>query len=193
MQGFKGALLNGWELSGILTFQSGFPIRITSQADNELLDSTFNFEAPGEPNLVSQFKTVNPRGTVCQFGTGPLAIGAPPCVPISGYAFDPNLFDNTVAGSSGAGPNPVVLGTIGNAPRSICCAPGINNTDMSFMKNTPIGERMQLQFRTDIFNIWNHAQFYSVDGNVGNQGGTFGQPLHIRDPRLIQFALKLNF
>ena len=193
MQGFKGALLNGWELSGILTFQSGFPIRITSQADNELLDSTFNFEAPGEPNLVTQFKTVNPRGTVCQFGTGPLALGAPPCAPISGYAFDPNLFDNTVAGAPGAGPNPVVLGTIGNAPRSLCCAPGINNTDMSFMKNTPIGERMQLQFRADIFNIWNHAQFYSVDGNVGNQGGTFGQPLHIRDPRLIQFALKLNF
>jgi hypothetical protein len=191
--GFKGKLLDGWEISGIESLQSGFPVRITSQADNELLDSTFNFEAPGEPNLVGAFKTVNPRSTVCQFGTGPLASGAPPCVPVSGYVFDPNLFDNTVAGSSGAGPNPVVLGTIGNSPRSICCGPGINNTDMSFSKSTLFGERMRMEFRGDIFNVWNHAQFYSVDGNVGNQGGTFGRPLHVRDPRLVQFALKFRF
>jgi hypothetical protein len=191
--GFKGKLLDGWEISGIESLQSGFPIRITSQADNELLDSTFNFEAPGEPNLVAPFKTVNPRGTVCQFGTGPLAVGQPPCVPVSGYVFDPNLFDNTVAGTSSAGPNPVALGTIGSAPRSICCGPGINNTDISFNKSTQLGERLRMEFRGDIFNIWNHAQFYSVDGNVGNQGGTFGQPLHVRDPRLVQFALKFHF
>ena len=61
------------------------------------------------------------------------------------------------------------------------------------MKNTPIGERVQMQFRADIFNIWNHAQFYSVDGNVTNQGSTFGQVQHIHDPRLVQFALKFNF
>ncbi len=190
--GFKGKVLDGWEMSGIVSFQSGFPIRITSQADNELLDSTFNFEAPGEPNLVAPFKTVNPRGTVCQFGTGPLAPGAPACVPVSGYVFDPNLFDNTVPGP-GAGRNPVALGTIGNSPRSICCGPGINNTDLSFSKSTPLGERLRMEFRSDLFNIWNHAQFTSVDGNVGNQGGTFGQPLRIRDPRLVQLALKFRF
>jgi len=192
--GFKGKLLDGWEISGIETLQRGFPVRITSNfADNELLDNTFNFEAPGEPNLVAPFKTVNPRSTVCQFGTGPLAVGAPPCVPVSGFSFDPNLFDNSVAGSSTAGPNPVALGTIGNAPRSICCGPGINNTDLSFSKQTPLTERFGMEFRADIFNVWNHAQFYSVDGNVVNQGGTFGQPLKIRDPRLVQFALKFRF
>jgi hypothetical protein len=192
--GFKGKLLDGWELSGIVSFQSGFPIRITSNfADNELLDNNFNFEAPGEPNVVAPFKTVNPRSTVCRFGTGPLAPGARPCVPVSGFAFDPNLFDNTVAGTSGAGPNPVTLGTIGNSPRSICCGPGINNTDLSFSKQTQLTERLRMEFRGDIFNVWNHAQFFSVDGNVVNQGGTFGQPLKVRDPRLVQFALKFRF
>jgi hypothetical protein len=195
--GFKGKLLNGWEVSGILTFQSGFPIRITSQADNELLDSTFNFEAPGEPNLVAHFKTVNPRGTVCQFGTGPLAPGSPSCVPVSGYVFDPNLFDNASfdpsAGVPSTDPHAVTLGTIGNSPRSICCGPGINETDMSFSKQTSLTERLHMEFRADIFNMWNHAQFYSPDGNVGNQGSTFGQPLKVRDPRLVQFALKFRF
>jgi hypothetical protein len=64
---------------------------------------------------------------------------------------------------------------------------------MSFMKETRFGERWNVEFRGDIFNVWNHAQFYSVDGNVVNQGGTFGQPLKIRDPRLVQFALKFRF
>jgi hypothetical protein len=87
----------------------------------------------------------------------------------------------------------VTLGTIGNSPRSICCGPGINETDMSFSKLTSLTERLKMEFRGDIFNMWNHAQFFSVDGNVGNQGGTFGQPLKVRDPRLVQFALKFKF
>ena len=162
--GFKGKMLDGWEMSGILSFQSGFPIRITSQDDVEELDSTDLFEFPGEPNLTAPFHTQNIRQN-------------------NGFVFDPNLFTNST----------VAPGTIGNAPRSMCCGPGINNWDMSFMKETNFGERLQMEFRTDIFNIWNHAQFYSVDGDVSNQGSTFGQVQHVHDPRLIQFSLKFRF
>jgi hypothetical protein len=172
--GFKGKLLDGWEMSGIVSLQSGFPIRIQSQADNELLDSQFNFEAPGEPNLVAPFKTHNPR--------------------IDGFVFDPNLFDNNGYDPSTGpktDPNAVTLGTIGNSPRSLCCGPGINNTDLSFSKQTPLTERLHMEFRGDIFNIWNHAQFTSTDGNLANT--TFGKPTRIRDPRLVQFALKFRF
>jgi hypothetical protein len=162
--GFKGKLLNGWEASGIISFQSGFPIRITSQDDVEELDNTFDFEAPGQPNLTAPFHTQDIRKN-------------------GGFVFDPSLFTNDT----------VTPGTIGNAPRSICCGPGINNWDISFSKQTPIGERLRMEFRTDIFNVWNHAQFYTVDGNISNLGGTFGQVLHVRDPRLLQFALKFHF
>jgi Carboxypeptidase regulatory-like domain len=162
--GFKGKLVNGWEASGIISFQSGFPIRITSQDDVEELDSTFDFEAPGQPNLNAPFHTQDIRKN-------------------GGFVFDPNLFTNDT----------VAPGTIGNAPRSICCGPGINNWDMSFSKQTAIGERLRMEFRTDIFNVWNHAQFYTVDGDISNLGGTFGQVLHVRDPRLLQFALKFHF
>ena len=194
--GFKGRLLDGWEITGIETLQSGFPVRIQSQADNELLDSQFNFEAPGEPNLISAFKTVNPRGTVCAFGTGPLAqqanptITVPACQPVSGFTFDPNLFDNN-AFDSVANPLGVHLGTIGSSPRALCCGPGINNTDITFSKQTSLTERLHMEFRGDIFNIWNHAQFTSTDGNLSDP--TFGRPLRIRDPRLVQFALKFKF
>jgi len=168
--GFKGKLLDGWEISGIETLQSGFPVRITSQADNELLDSTFDFEAVGEPNLVAPFHTQDIRKN-------------------GGLAFNPALFDNNI--QSAGDLTGVPLGTIGNSPRSICCGPGIYNTDMSFNKSTQLGERLRMEFRADIFNIWNHAQFTSVDGNIGDT--TFGQVLHVRDPRLVQFALKFHF
>jgi len=196
MEGFKGKMLDGWQLSGIIRVQSGFPIRITSQADNELYDASYLFEFAGEPNLTAPFKTTDPRKTVCAFGTGPLAPGAPPCSPVSGYAFDPNLFDNTPYDPSSGpktDPTAVTLGTIGNAPRTICCSPLLQNWDMSFLKETQMSERFQLEFRGDVFNIWNHAQFYTIDGNASDQGTTFGQVQHVHDPRLVQLALKLRF
>src|SRR5437879_7963116 len=63
-QGFAGKIFNGWALSGITSFQSGFPIRITSQSDLELQNS-FDFETPGEPNLVGTFRSLDPRQSVC--------------------------------------------------------------------------------------------------------------------------------
>lgn len=59
-RGLTGKLVDGWTLAGILTFQSGFPVRITSQDDNELMNS-FDFEMPGEPNLVGTFRRLDPR------------------------------------------------------------------------------------------------------------------------------------
>ena len=123
--------------------------------------------------------------------TGVPSTGQP--APVSGYAFDPNLFDNTNSASSSPGPSPVQLGTIGNAPRTICCSPLLQNWDMSFLKETQLSDRFQMEFRGDVFNIWNHAQFYTIDGNASNQGTTFGQVQHVHDPRLVQLALKLRF
>jgi hypothetical protein len=182
-EGAKGKLLNGWQVSGIYTYQSGFPILINNCNDTELEGSTLGFECPGKPSFVGTFKTVDPRSSVCQFGTGPLAgAGAPACVPVSGFVFDPNQITNSVN-----------LGTFGDVPRTLCCNPPINNFDIGIFKATPIGEKLHVEFRTEIFNIFNHAQFYGVDGNSGNQGSTFGQPQKVRDPRLVQFALKILF
>jgi len=167
--GFADKLLNGWETSGIVTFQSGFPIFITSSDDNELMYSAF-FTYPGEPNLVGPVHRLNPR---------------------NGYnlAFDPASFQQPVDADG----NP--LGIIGSSPRSVCCGPGINNIDFSLLKDTKLTERFKMEFRAEFFNIVNHAQFSKVDGNISDgdvtQGGTFGKVLRARDPRLIQFAMKL--
>ncbi|HWY08132.1 MAG TPA: carboxypeptidase regulatory-like domain-containing protein [Candidatus Acidoferrales bacterium] len=175
-EGFKGKALNGWELSGIYTYQSGFPILINNCNDSELEGSIQGFECPGKPNLIGTFKTHDPRK--------------------DGFVFDPNQFDNTIFDPS-SGPNTdptaITLGQFGNTSRTVCCNPPINNWDMGIFKDTPINEKLRLEFRTEIYNVFNHAQFFSVDGNSGNQGTTFGQPQKVRDPRLLQFALKLIF
>ncbi len=165
-RGFAGAFVNGWGTSGILTFQSGFPVIITSTDDLELLSSVF-FTSTGEPDMVKPFKSLNPRN--------PYQL-----------AFDTSSFQQYSD-----------LGRFGTAPRTVCCGPGINNFDVSLLKDTPINERFDTQFRAEFFNIANHAQFTSVDGNISDgtvqNGGTFGKVLRARDPRLIQLALKLIF
>lgn len=196
MQGFAAKALNGWQVSGIYTYQTGFPILLNNCNDSELEGSIQGFECPGKPNLVTAFKASNPRGTVCAFGTGLLSGTGTSCQPVSGFGFDPNQFDNTIYDpSSGPStdPNAITIGKFGNAPRTVCCNSPINNWDMGIFKDTPIGEKMRLEFRAEIFNVFNHAQFYSIDGNSGNAGTTFGQPQKVHDPRLLQFALKLLF
>jgi hypothetical protein len=86
--------------------------------------------------------------------------------------------------------------TFGNVSRTLpdVRAHGINNLDFSVFKNTQLGsnEKLNLQFRTEFFNLFNRPQF----GYPGNAFGTpqFGVVANqANEPRLIQFALKLIF
>jgi len=89
----------------------------------------------------------------------------------------------------------IPLFTFGNSGRNSVRGPGINNVDLSIFKNFKFSERTNLQFRTEFFNAFNHTQFL-ISGNsntaFGFLGG-FGQVTQTRDPRIIQFALKLSF
>jgi hypothetical protein len=160
LRGVAGKLLNGWSTSGIVSFQDGFPIRITSSDDLELMYS-YDFELPGEPDILKPLKRLNPRGP-------------------GNYAFSQDTFQ------------PQAMGTIGSSPRTVCCGPGIDNFDIALHKETKIREHVRLEFRAEFFNIANHAQFSKVDGNI-TDGVDFGRVTRARDPRLIQFALKLYF
>ncbi len=86
----------------------------------------------------------------------------------------------------------------GNLGRNVIVGPRFNNTDISVVKNTFIGERCRVQFRAEVFDLFNHANF----GRPGNTVGTpsFGQISSTRFPtgesgssRQIQFGLKLFF
>jgi hypothetical protein len=185
-EGAAGKLLNGWALSGIYTYQTGFPIRILSSADNELLNS-FDFEAVGEPDQLLPFSTRDPHSTGCAPETGPTSpIAGVPCDPVSNQFFDPNIFtENTDV-------SPTLFGRIGNASRTYCCGPSINNLDFALHKNIALGENNRVEFRAEFFNLLNHTQFENPDGE-SDDGSDFARIRRARDPRLVQFALKFFF
>jgi Carboxypeptidase regulatory-like domain len=179
--GFTGKVLDGWSLSGITTFQTGFPIRIQSLADNELMYS-FDFELPGEPNQIAPFRTMRPQSH-------------------GNYFFDPNSFtenasDNSQppcsAGASFGCFDPSLFGSLGNARRTVCCGPHISQTDFAILKTIQLSETRHIDFRAEFFNLFNHTQFFTPDGNTSD-GSQFGQVTQARDPRLMQFALKFFF
>ena len=84
------------------------------------------------------------------------------------------------------------LGQIGSARRTICCGPRIANLNLAVHKTVVLREATHLEFRTEFFNLLNHTQFFNPDGNITDKT-TFGQVTRARDPRLVQFALRLTF
>ena len=83
------------------------------------------------------------------------------------------------------------VGQFGNAGRNIVSGPGIVNLDLALMKNFLITETKTIEFRAESFNLLNHASFFNP-GNVVTSPG-FGVITGARDPRILQFALKLRF
>src|SRR5262249_60358285 len=77
----------------------------------------------------------------------------------------------------------------GDSPRGVVIGPGYQKWDMTLGKRFKLRENVSLQFRAEAFNVFNHTNFLGVSTAFGST--TFGQITSTRDPRLIQFALKL--
>lgn len=164
--GIKGKFADGWQLSAIITYQSGFPIRLQDQDDSELESSIF-FESANTPQVTGNVQFTNPKNFTTIQG-------------VSG-----NFYFNTSNISDSA------PGTFGNLPHSLCCGPPISNTDLVVAKKTKINERFDTEFRSEFYNLFNHTQLENPDGNFSDL--TFGQVLKARDPRVLQFGLKVLF
>jgi hypothetical protein len=83
------------------------------------------------------------------------------------------------------------LGFLNTGNRRFFHGPGIDNFDVSLLKDTQVSERVSAQFRAEFFNVFNHAQFMNPTGNFNSS--TFGMVLGARDPRIGQLALKILF
>jgi len=157
----------GWEISGITRFSTGFPVTLINYGDNSLLGS--------EPNGINNYGVDEPdyNGGALQLNHNPRN-GRP--------------YFNTSQFSENA------LGTPGTARRRFFYGPGMNNFDLALLKNLRLTEGKSLQFRIEAFNAFNHAQFFgpqSVDGNIDS--ATFGQVMSAAPPRLVQVGAKFLF
>jgi hypothetical protein len=194
--GITDKAVGGWSIIWSTTLQGGQPISLgcpTTTASNLGCGDLYT----GQPLKLGIFSKVDPstgKKVVAYFGnpgafvqpcvlgaSGPIANQPAGCVPLTGAA---------------------ALGGITQVP-----GPGFHRLDFSLFKNISLTERFKLQFRTEIFNIFNHPNFNAPNfgGNgvtaISNSGNynssTFGEIGSTRDapydPRQIQFALKLYY
>src|SRR5580700_5459483 len=155
--------VGGWELSGIVIFESGLPINIGltgAQGTNSVPNATNRPDLVGK---VSYPQTVNPtKQQVIQY-------------------LDPSAFANPA------------IGAFGNLGHNATRGPGRDNWNLSLFKSFVLSEARgsRLEFRFETFNTWNHTQFDTVSNNFG--ASDFGQFKTAFDPRVLQLGAKIYF
>lgn len=158
--GVTNALAGGWELSGIVTFQTGFPFTVLSNFDYSNTNSFF------------------PRPDRTCNGAGPQTVAE---------WFNVNCFNTDALSQALANGAP----RFGNSGRNILTGPGIQEWDVSLIKRNSITEKLNLEFRAEFFNIFNHPNFGLPGATVDTQSA--GVITSAASPRDIQLGLKLKF
>jgi len=166
----------GWSVSGITRYSTGFPVTLINPIDTSLIGSEGNgINVTGLDEL--------------DYTPGPLALHHNPRNG-SSY-FNTSLFslpaDDPTVGNT-------IANTIGNSGRRFFSGPGIDNYDLTLQKNLKLTESKSFELRLEAFNAFNHAQFYGplvVQGNIGS--AAFGQIVSAAPPRLFQLAAKVAF
>jgi hypothetical protein len=150
--GFRGPslLTHGWELNSILTFKGGQPINVLTGTDTTGTNEfTQRANQIGNPFAGVSHKIQNVNGTRYVQWFNPAAFADP------------------------------AAGTYGNFRRNSIFGPGFSDVDLSLFKNTPVTERVNTQFRVEMFNIFNRLNLASPAGTqLGNNltdSGSFGQ------------------
>ena len=163
-QMFDG-ILGGWELNSIVTTQTGTPIDVdyspSTSNDNTGLTSDYRGETIMRPNVTGSPISQTKGQMVNNY--------------FAGYKFT----------------TPPASAPYGDAGRDAFRAPGRAQWDLGVHKTFRVRESMNLQFRSEFFNVTNHTNFGRPDAT--STSTSFGQIRTTYPPRLIQFALKLRF
>jgi hypothetical protein len=193
--GASNAILGNWQLDLIERATSGFPLFVVDSADESGIFFSYNGNTLQRPNQVGD---PNKAGPVAANPT----CSAPSQIHTLQNWFNPCAFENAPTFVINPGtPQQMTVGELGTAPRAPVYGPRFVNTDFSVIKNFPFSfrEGMSLQFRAEFFNLFNHPQFYMQGfGGTGEQDistpSSFGVVNGtVNNPRLVQFALRLNF
>jgi hypothetical protein len=184
--------VGGWELNSIVSISTGASLTVFSNNAGDANGSALtSIMGSGFNNNVRPDTT----GTNCNSGENGRQILNPAAFTFVGH----------------------VIGTPGNAARGYCYGPTNRNVDMQLAKNWNFKERYRVKFAMDFFNLFNHANFFSIPGtnfNAGGlqcgttacsptnnvitsqnagQNGSFGQANSVHPGRELQYSLKFTF
>jgi hypothetical protein len=163
MNAAEDAVVGGWQVSGISNFKAGFPLSISNGGANS--NSVWGGNQHATVASGADFKSGS-----CANGQ---KVGTDVCW------FNTSAFSQTPAYQ------------FGNAPRyfSRLRAPGYNDTDLAIQKWFSVGDQLRIQFRAEMFNFVNHANFTSPNAGIGNTN--FGLVTNTMGARQVQLALKI--
>jgi Carboxypeptidase regulatory-like domain len=168
--GLARTLLGGWSLGGIATARTGLPVNVTISRPSSLSVSPYGYNVNLRPDLVPGVSLTPPGGSRPQQWINPVAFAMP------------------------------ANGTFGNAGRDIARGPALYQLDMGLAKQFAVSERSSLQFRWEVFNVFNRAQYGQPSGDVTvpSQFGVIQStinttPVGSGTPRQMQFMLRATF
>jgi len=166
--GFGGGparfITRDWQVSPIISMFTGNPIQITDGKDISLSGQNLD-----RPNVILPDQVYGAPKTVLQY-------------------LNPAAFQ--CAGSNSA--CTVFSGQFGNLGRNSLYGPGQRNFDIAVSRQFQMRERFKMEFRSDFFNILNHANWNNPVSSLSS-AATFGQITTFGAPRIIQMAMKLYF
>jgi hypothetical protein len=174
---------SGWGISGIATLQSGLPFSIMDSAAGTLFGPATLFTTgslvPGV-TLADASRSGSVSSRVNEFFNTSAFVPAP-------FVPDSGLINGKYPVSGGGG---TIFGNLG---RNILRGPDQQNLDIAVMKTTPFTDRVKLIFRWETFNVLNRPNFANPSNDVSTPRA-FGVISALTvNPRIMQYALKLQF
>jgi hypothetical protein len=164
VKGVVDTAINGWNLSYISNWQTGFPFTAFAEDDN-------SFSAMGNDR---------PDITVANIAQTKLSSGR-------SHAELINEWFNTADFA------PNAIGTYGNIGKNSLRGPRLFTTDLALLKAGKAGERIRYEFRAEFYNAFNNVNFGNPDAGLQDGPGVFGAITSANDPRILQMALKVMF
>ena len=200
----KRVALGGWSVSGTWSIESGEKATIRSG-----IDSNLNGDNAGDRTIINPGGAIGTSTAVSQ-GVNSAGVVIPLLLPNGKANPDAANIVAYVANSANAQYVQAQLGALATAGRNTLSLPRINNVDFSLFKNFKITENKTLQYRVDMYNIFNHAQYVPGSVNtvnpIANTGSLvtnsliagssiFNQPSLVfsNNPRVVQMALRFTF
>jgi hypothetical protein len=168
--------IGGWQISGIITVESGVPMNIGTSSPN--VCAVIPNQCSVRPNENGAITYAHPLTTLND-GQGTV------------QWFNPSVFSNNwlPATAGGIGANEVA--TFGDTPYNAIWGPGRQNWDLAVTKDFSFGERLKFEIGADAVNVWNHPQWQNVDTSLGD--GQTGKVTGAYEARTLQLRGKITF
>jgi hypothetical protein len=225
LEGIANTLLGNWQIGGVVNARSGTPINVLiSRPDLVAVCQTSSGCALGSSTVAQGFVISLPSGSL---PAGFIGVINTPGGNASRSTRRPNVVPGVNPIINEAGNmryiNPAAFsmpapGTYGNASRNFLKGPGFRQFDLTLQKRFNLGETRFIEFRSEIFNLFNSANFanppavlpsnlgsssssqqpnvaYSTSntGLFGTRNATMGRTVGLGTNRQIQFAVRLSF